>query len=234
MSKIPIIINNFNRLTTTRKLVDDLIRLGYTNIHIIDNGSTYPPLLDWYREIDGNGWMRVFYAGVSHNQLALWNTGYIERFKDESYIVYTDSDVELNFNTPHKFIEELILISRTHNGVKAGLALKIDDLPKTKMGNRVRTHEAQFWKELFGGLGNIYGADIDTTFAVIKPTDPFTYKAVRVGGNFTARHIPWYTDFGNLSEEEKYILDHTNGAISTYRRDYNNYLEIISKQKVNI
>ena len=37
---IPIVINNRNRLTTTEKLVKDLMWLGYDNIHIIDNGST--------------------------------------------------------------------------------------------------------------------------------------------------------------------------------------------------
>lgn len=45
---IPIIINNYNRLTMLKKLIDSLTSRGYTNIVILDNQSTYPPLLEWY------------------------------------------------------------------------------------------------------------------------------------------------------------------------------------------
>ena len=43
--EIPIIINNFNRLTTLRLLTETLTACGYTNIYILDNASTYPPLV---------------------------------------------------------------------------------------------------------------------------------------------------------------------------------------------
>lgn len=39
--EIPIIINNFNRLTTLRLLTETLTACGYTNIYILDNASTY-------------------------------------------------------------------------------------------------------------------------------------------------------------------------------------------------
>lgn len=42
--EVPIIINNFNRLTTLRLLIEALNKRGYDNIYIIDNASTYPPL----------------------------------------------------------------------------------------------------------------------------------------------------------------------------------------------
>ena len=45
---IPIIINNYNRLTMLKKLIDSLTSRGYTNIVILDNQSAYPPLLEWY------------------------------------------------------------------------------------------------------------------------------------------------------------------------------------------
>ena len=38
--EIPIIINNFNRLTTLRLLTETLTACGYTNIYILDNAST--------------------------------------------------------------------------------------------------------------------------------------------------------------------------------------------------
>jgi len=47
----PIYLTNMNRLTTTKKMVEDLFRLnGNAKINIIDNASTYAPLLAWYEE----------------------------------------------------------------------------------------------------------------------------------------------------------------------------------------
>ncbi|HWA33283.1 MAG TPA: hypothetical protein VG737_04090, partial [Cyclobacteriaceae bacterium] len=46
---IPIIINNFNRLTFPVLLIQFLEKCGYNKIVILDNYSTYPPLLEYYR-----------------------------------------------------------------------------------------------------------------------------------------------------------------------------------------
>ena len=48
-TEIPIIINNFNRLSTLKELLTSLEQRGYNNIHILDNASTYPPLLAYYK-----------------------------------------------------------------------------------------------------------------------------------------------------------------------------------------
>ena len=46
--QIPIIINNRNRYEYLIQLIASLEKRGYTNIYIIDNDSSYPPLLDYY------------------------------------------------------------------------------------------------------------------------------------------------------------------------------------------
>jgi hypothetical protein len=213
MSDIPVIINNFNRLSTTKKLVEDLKNLSYNNVHILDNKSSYLPLLEWYntqpsvvKRLDDN-----------LLQLAVYNSGYINEFIKEPWIAYTDSDIELNQDTPFGFIETLIEKAEKYDRSKAGLALRIDDLPDNEYANHYRAWEEKYWqKEL---EPNVYDAHIDTTFCVIKPGQPFDYAAVRVGGNMTARHVPWYADFHNLTSEEKYYLETSNGW-STYKRFY--------------
>ena len=46
---IPIIINNRNLLTWPKAMVERISRYeGVGDIIIVDNGSTYEPLLDWY------------------------------------------------------------------------------------------------------------------------------------------------------------------------------------------
>ena len=47
--EVPIIINNRDRLTTLRNMINSLQNMGYKNLYIIDNESTYPPLLSYYK-----------------------------------------------------------------------------------------------------------------------------------------------------------------------------------------
>lgn len=210
MFNIPIILNNFNRLSTTKKLADDLSKLGYTDIHILDNNSTYPPLLEWYNNCP----YKVELMGKNHGQLAVYNSDYINKFS--GWIAYSDSDIELNPNCPREFVSELTRKADKYNKVKAGLALRIDDLPRTRYGIYVQREEQKFWtKEI---EPDTYDADVDTTFSVIKVGQPFQYQAIRLAGNLTARHIPWYLDYENLNSEELYIIEKADSQFSTTKR----------------
>lgn len=210
---IPIVINNFNRLTTTKKLADDLYAMGYTNIHILDNDSTYPPLLEWYKNCP----YTIYHAGHNHQQLAIYNSGYINQFKDHPWIVYTDSDIQLSEKTSFGFVEKIVYLTEKYSKPKGGLALQIDDLPNNPYALHYKEWETKYWqKEL---EPDVYDADIDTTFCVIKPGTPFTYSALRVGGDLTAKHVPWYVNFDKLDAEEEFYLD-TALEWSTYKRFY--------------
>ncbi len=224
MNNIPIFINNFNRITTTKKLVEDLRNLGYNNITIIDNKSTYVPLLRWYNTNP----CRVRRLDVNMQSYALWDCGEMSTVIAEPWIVYTDSDIELNENTPSNFIELLIEKAELYHYTKAGLALKIDDLPENVFANHIRHSESKFWlTELESG---VYSAHVDTTFCVIKPTRSIQYDSLRLScNNLTAKHIPWYTDFNNLTEEESYYLDQS-GDYSSYKRFYR---ECVKNKKPN-
>lgn len=213
MTDIPIIINNFNRLTTTKNLANGLHNLGYTNIHILDNNSTYPPLLDWYKHCS----YKVEHLGANLGQLAVYNSGYINKFN--GWVAYSDSDIELNSYCPQGFIDTMIQGAEKYNRIKAGLALRIDDLPRTRYGMYIQKEEAKFWtKELEPG---IYDADVDTTFSIIKVGQPFQYQAIRLAGNLTAKHIPWYLDYEKLNPEELYIIEKSNAEFSTTKRFVN-------------
>lgn len=217
MFDIPIILNNFNRLTTTKKLADSLYSLGYHNIHILDNLSTYPPLLDWYSSCT----YTVKRLEANMEQLAIYNSGYINQFSKSPWIAYSDSDVELSAAIPENFIEILIEKAKKYGYTKAGLALRTDDLPDNDYANHYKWWEQRFWQHKLEE--NVYKADIDTTFCIIKPDLPFDYRAIRVAGDLTAKHIPWYVDFSDLDEEEKYYLQHSRDW-STYKRFYNAHI----------
>ena len=50
--KIPILVNSFNRLDCLRGLVDWLRGAGYADIIIIDNASSFPPLLSYLERLE--------------------------------------------------------------------------------------------------------------------------------------------------------------------------------------
>lgn len=219
MSSIPIVINNRNWLTSTKKLVDDLWELGYNNIWILDNDSTYLPLLDWYKKAQHQ--VQVEYMGKNVGQQALWKYGILNMFKKHPYIVYTDSDIELNPNTPVGFVETLIELANQHNVEKVGLAINYLDIPDNKGNNASRRIEENYWKKQIPHKDfELYEAYIDTTFAVVRTASVYSWahKAIRVAGDFTCKHTPWYLDYNNLTEEQQYYFDNADPKYCSYKR----------------
>jgi len=210
---IPVIINNFNRVTTTKKLVSDLQNLGYTNVIILDNQSTYTPLLEWYKTNP----CRVEHLERNFQSLAVYDCGIIKEFKDLPWVAYTDSDIELNPNTPADFVNTLIEKAEKYDYPKAGLSIRIDDLPDTNFANEYRIWERKYWEHPLEE--NVFDAQVDTTFCIIKPSLRFDYRALRVAGDLTCIHRPWYVDFDNLDEEELHYIEKSLDY-STYKRYY--------------
>ncbi len=206
---IPVVINNFNRCSMLQKLIAGLESRGYRNIHIIDNGSDYPPLLEYYGTIP----YPVYLLRRNVGYLAIWETGLYKLF-NSSYFVYTDPDIEIDPDCPDDFMEKFVKLSRRYpRACKVGFSLRIDDLPEHfKNKSQVIEWESRFWKkEIEKGA---YRAPIDTTFALYKPlinakdVDHKRNVFIRTGYPYTSRHLPWYIDNANLSEEEQYYIDH--------------------------
>lgn len=206
---IPIVINNFNRLEYLKKLISSLQSRGYTNIYVLDNDSTYPPLLEFYKNTDVN----VIYLGKNYGFRAIWESGIVKKFWD-SYYVYTDSDIELIQECPSNFMEYFIeLLEKYPNCHKVGFGIRIDDLPDYfKNKAQVIEHEKQFWvSQISSGL---YNAPIDTTFAVYRPytgtSTNFNKLNIRTGFPYLIKHLPWYTDSNNLSKEDLFYINAIN------------------------
>lgn len=210
MERIKVVINNRNRLTTTKKMVDKLLSLNPNEqIIIIDNGSTYPPLLDWYESIKTKVQIE-FFSNEGH--LAVWATGLYRELG--SHFVYTDSDIELNENFPADWKQTMFDLWKKYQK-KVALALRIDDLPDHyRYAGQVKRNEARWWlNEVAAG---IYEADTDTTFFLIENFGDNQYKSVRIAyDNMICRHAPWYHDLENLDDEEVYYLNNLGSRVTT-------------------
>lgn len=213
--KIPVVINNYNRYASLKKLVSWLEHNGYENIYILDNGSTYPPLLDWYGQCRHKV---VRLKNLGH--LALWKIPLFKRIR-WNYFVYTDADVVPREECPHDvlgfFLQKLMQYPELD---KIGFGLALDDLPDHyRLKTEVIAWERRYWeKEVEPG---IYDAIIDTTFALYRPfTSPkedqaWDMRAFRTDTPYIARHLPWYQDTSNFDEEEQYYI-RTASHISTW------------------
>lgn len=211
---IPIVICNRDRLSTLRNLIDDLVLLYYTNIFVLDNQSTYQPLLDYYKDCPAE---IIYLENIGHQ--ALWKSGVMSRFADHEFIVYTDSDIELNEHVLPGFIEQMIIVAKDYRIDKVGCALRITDLPDNSYCSKIISIESQYWRQkLQHAIYEVYSAPVDTTFCIVKPNKPFQYEAIRIAGNFTARHIPWYNTWDNLSEEEQYYVTHADRNIASFKQ----------------
>lgn len=209
---IPIIICNFNRLECLKALIGRLEELDYRNIHIIDNASQYPPLLEYYDKCP----YIVYRLKKNLGHLSLWKSGIYRKFRNR-YFVYTDSDVVPGPECPKDFIHDFYDIMQRFRAVKVGNALRIDDLPDSfRDKEKVIRWERQFWRvEL---ERDIYDAQVDTTFALYRPnlkwgTENYGLR-IRVGGIYTALHLPWYADSSNPTQEDIYYRNTCNSSAS--------------------
>jgi hypothetical protein len=215
VKNIPIIINNYNRLTYPKRLIAFLEENGYRNIVVIDNNSTYPPLLKFYESFS----YEVIYEKINYGHLALWKSGLYKKFWT-NYFVYTDSDVVPIAECPADFLKTFKdKLDDHYNLDKIGFGIRIDDLPNSfSLKKNVVSYESRYWeKEVQPGL---YDAPIDTTFALYKPfsglknNEVYTLKAYRMGSPYLVHHLPWYVDSNNLSKEEQYYRETANASSS--------------------
>ena len=216
---IPILIVNFNQLAYMRILIQRLLSLGYQNIIVIDNKSTYPPLLEYYRSMKDK--IKVEYMEENFGHEVFFKSPRLQEKYAKGYYALTDPDIVLNDQLPKDFMARLLKLLDSHYRKinKVGFALDIEDIPDYfPLKTKVVKWEKQFWEHPLSK--DTYKAYIDTTFALYRPAflqEAFPtsfYEGIRVAGNYTAKHMGWYMDLNNLTEEQIYYQRTSNSSAS--------------------
>lgn len=204
MNNLPIYINNRNRLSSLSTLIAWLRAAGHSNITVIDNASTYEPLLEFYETSE----VKVKRLSKNLGPYALWNPECADLRRADPF-VYTDSDIVPDDACPRDAIRIMHDQMLSLQGrFKVGFGLRIDDIPDHyAQANRVRMWEARFWEKQSTRpcKAPLYIAKIDTTFAVYPSRSGFFANALRTGAPYLARHTPWYVDSANPSEEDQFV-----------------------------
>ncbi|MDD4970790.1 MAG: hypothetical protein PHT07_15290 [Paludibacter sp.] len=204
--KIKAFIIIFNRLTWPKQLAENLADLG-CEVILLDNHSTYMPLIEWYMKSP----FKVHRLEKNYLSSVLWSSGLIRQYPDQYFIV-TDCDLDIS-HIPTDFISVLMNALNNRYVYKAGLSLEINDLPDNEMTRAVIDHEKRFWEGPVDTNG-FYRCDVATTFALYDQTkySGVFLDAIRAPRPYTAKHLPWYLTKETLTEEEKYFTETTQWA----------------------
>ena len=196
--EIPIIINNRNRLFFLIKLIDYLEENDYKNIIILDNQSTYLPLIDFYKKTK----YKVIRLQKNFGYLSLWKSSFFKDKIRKNYYVYTDPDVLPILETPKDFLNYFKDCLGAYSKLdKVGFGIKIDDLPNSNLSSKdIIENESKFWKKKINA--NLFLAPIDTTFALYRPYSFGGYwiNSARTNYPYLTRHLPWYNE--KIEKEE--------------------------------
>jgi hypothetical protein len=218
---LPVIINSFNQYTYLSNLVNKLESDLFNNFVILDNNSTFPPLLDYYREITAKNRAVIVYYGQNYGPHYFHLKGVYRQFGSLPHL-YTDPD--LSYDTlADNFLTELMIASEKYSMFKVGPALALptdEEIDKnTYCINNGRQYsvfewESQYWKEQVEP-GYYYPGRIDTTFHLYNPRY-FQVGSALIDGiriakpGFLFKHLPWYSKKLPTESEQQYYKRYAN------------------------
>ena len=209
--KIPVIINNRNFLTWPKAMVERIKEYdGVGEIIIVDNDSTYPPLLEWY----ATNPCRIERLDTNVGMGAPWVSGVVKELNGAPYVL-TDPDLGQE-ETPDDTLIYLLDKLNTLQLDKVGLGLDWQIVEKkSPYYERLNLYEKSRWNNSPVKDGVYTEVQIDTTFALYNVDHYF------IGGGSTtfpyvARHYPWEFSIEEArnSEEFMYYMDNATSASS--------------------
>lgn len=246
---IPIIIicyNNYRYVENTISQITKINKDYYKDIIILNNASSCLHTIKYLKNLaDVNV--------IDHIQnfgpwISLDNNKHIYDVLPNKFIL-TDPDLKFNKNIPSNFIEILANLSEKYKTSKIGFALDISDHEKfniTKdyagiLSNTLYMEEKKHWDSKINDNNEyeLYNATIDTTFSLINKDNIAngSTSQIRVAGNFTAKHIPWYIENEIYNVYDNYYNNLNTTSISTFSNIIisninNNYLKIYKNEEL--
>jgi hypothetical protein len=200
---VPLYIPTFNNPTYTFNFINQVAGLNFSKIIIMDNNSTYPPMIKLLNELESKYEVIRLDENLGPH-LILRNPEYYKSLPD--IFALSDPDVEFPKVLPSDFQDLLIKIGIKHRVGKVGFAIEVPseneflELIVNLDGKLRNMHEweQQFWENEIDRTSSgdpVYLTTLDTQFAIynkeyFNPEE--RYKALRIGGNYTSKHLGFY------------------------------------------
>ena len=228
---IPIFIITCDRLEMLKKSMQsyyDYIKTPF-EIVICDQGSTFKPTIEFLEKLEFDGtivyrWKENFNIGRERN-LRRDDVGLSENIQNyfknhpKSNYVTTDPDIFLD-NVGSDILEVYAYFLKKIPQINAvGPMLRIDDIPDYYP----RKKEVINWETKFHGKVNTIQyenreikyvfAPIHTSFAMYRKETQwggYSKNAIRVLAPYLAKHLNWYIDPKNMTEDQEYYKRHAS------------------------
>lgn len=206
----PVIINNFNRLKSLDILIRWLLNLeDPVSIIVVDNHSSYPPLLEYYAALNTKGIPIIKLCRNCGTEALLPIT--LSLRKADTFVI-TDADLVPYSTTPKNILTKMKEVLREFQAANhVGTSLEINDLPDYyPLKTSVIKWESQFWENKV--TDELYLAKVDTTFAMYRAGSNIRNisPALRLDRPYTLRHVDWYINPDAIDEEYRYYMSTCN------------------------
>ena len=218
---IPVVIICFNNYKYVEMMVKQVVEKNTHQPIIIINNKSDCVYTNDYLKLSPH---KVINMSENKGHL-VWTLSEIYDTLPEQFII-TDPDIQFNSALPDNYIEQLVNLSHIYKPKKIGFALDISDsnemLPYkfSDFGysgiTTIWESQTQYWKnKLENPTYELYLSDIDTTFTLYSKS--YSGKDIRVAGNFTAKHLPWYKHDEGISLLSRYLMFHNASSASSIK-----------------
>jgi FkbM family methyltransferase len=196
-----VVIVCYNNYKYVNNIIKQLERFEGLKLIVMDNKSTDLNTIKYLNNLDNR--IKVFFNETNNGPwISPFDNVDVYNTLSDKYIV-TDPDLQFNKNLPSNFIEVLSELSDTYKCHKIGFAIDISDFKDMYQGIYTDTMtiydwEIQFWKDRIPHEKyELYRATTDTTFSLINKNHDSSNLSnnLRIAGDFTCKHIPWYIPF---------------------------------------
>lgn len=242
-TSIPVYVIACNNVTYVSEMVNALLcRKVSSDIRVVDNGSTYCPMLGYLAFLERLG------GSVTVIRLPENRGPHVVYTLPDLPVRYalTDPDLLLPPAVNEHTLSLLAALADKYHAHKVGFALDISEPQKLRQGvyfagQTIAAWESVYWTAETCTLEDgspVYFASIDTTFAVHTSTN-VAGPSLRVAGAYTCRHLPWYLP-GCLplgaplpyEEEVKHYTELSKGYSTTARLCLSDATEALYSKQV--
>jgi hypothetical protein len=207
---IPVVINNFNRFESLKQETEWVLSLeGGTSVIILDNNSTYGPLLDYYKSLRDHEAVQIVRLGYNSGLEGLEDMQ--KELSQFPYFVITDPDLIPYKDTPTDILIRMKEVLDRHEAYNhVGASIETDDIPDHyPLKQQVVDWEARYWSPDAPVVAEgVFEAWVDSTFGMYRSTSGVRQidHALRLDRPYRMKHVDWYMDPDHLTEEQSHYL----------------------------
>ncbi len=242
---IPILIICYNNYKYVENMINQLEKFNYNNninIIIINNNSNCKYTINFLNKLN----YQKINLNENNGHNAWQNKEIFDNLPDK--FIVTDPDLKFNNLLPYNYIDILINLSEKYRLERIGFSLDISDpdlmFPYKFSDYKQEWHyipticesQKQYWQsKVTDNDYELYLSPIDTTFHLFNKKYRFG-QHMRIAGNFTCKHLPWYINIDFISRFQRYIMyngSNESSSIKYFEMQYikDNNISVVDKNK---